>query len=314
MEQDKQSEKMDECDRRKFKHVLPGEHVYEDILFFGYTPPDILDAVKDFEIRNDDVIIATYPKAGTTWLQEITWLIMNDANFEEARQTQVYFRSPFLEFKDTVLNEVGIELANPMKSPRVIKSHLPVKLMPKQIHEKPCKIMVLFRNPKDLCVSYYHFYRSSSSFGKFTGTWDNFFEMFMEGQVDHGSWFDYTQSWWDIKDQDNVKIFFYEDMKEDLAREVEKMCQFLNKPLSREIITKIANHCQFESMKKNPMTNHLDVYSINSKVSPFLRKGTVGDWKDHFTVTQNERFDKLYNDILGTYLIPFKYTLENTVQ
>ena len=48
----------------RFKHVLPGEHVYEGILFFGYTPPDILDAVKEFEVRDDDVFLATYPKAG----------------------------------------------------------------------------------------------------------------------------------------------------------------------------------------------------------------------------------------------------------
>lgn len=42
-----------------------GEHVYEGVLFFGFTPADILDDVKEFHVRADDVIIATYPKAGT---------------------------------------------------------------------------------------------------------------------------------------------------------------------------------------------------------------------------------------------------------
>lgn len=65
---------------------------------------------------------------------------MNDGNFDEAYRKPVYFRSPFLEFKDDILNEVGLDLANPMKSPRVMKSHLPVKLMPKQIYAKPCKV------------------------------------------------------------------------------------------------------------------------------------------------------------------------------
>ena len=57
------SEKESESETR-FKHVLPGEHVYEGVLFFGYTPPDILDAVKEFEVRDEDVFLATYPKAG----------------------------------------------------------------------------------------------------------------------------------------------------------------------------------------------------------------------------------------------------------
>lgn len=65
---------------------------------------------------------------------------MHDGDFDGAYRKQVYFRSPFLEFKDEVLNEVGLDLANPMPSPRVIKTHLPVKLMPKQIHEKACKV------------------------------------------------------------------------------------------------------------------------------------------------------------------------------
>ena len=66
---------------------------------------------------------------------------MNNADFDGAYRKPVYFRSPFLEFKDTILNEVGLDLANPMTSPRVIKTHLPVHLMPKQVKEKNCKVI-----------------------------------------------------------------------------------------------------------------------------------------------------------------------------
>ncbi|XP_052765611.1 sulfotransferase 1C4-like [Mya arenaria] len=306
---DNEDEKSEVIEKRH-EHVLPGEHVYEGVLFFGYTPPDILDAVKDFEVRDSDIFLSTFPKAGTTWLQELTWLIMNDGNFDEAIQKPVYFRSPFLEFKDEVLNEVGLDLANQMPSPRVIKSHLPVKLIPRQIKSRDCKTIVLFRNPKDLCVSYYHFYRASSSFGDFRGTWEDFFYMFLDGHVDHGSWFDYTRSWWARRQDPRICILYFEDMKSDLRREIDRLCDFLEKPLQEGVRDAITGHCLFDSMRSNPMTNHLDVYSINAEVSPLLRKGEVGDWKNLFTVTQSELFDKFFKDELGDLNIPFKFTLD----
>ena len=52
---------------KQFSHVLPGEHVYDGVLFFEYSPPDILDRVKKFQVRDDDVFIVTYPKAGESF-------------------------------------------------------------------------------------------------------------------------------------------------------------------------------------------------------------------------------------------------------
>ncbi|KAK6195256.1 hypothetical protein SNE40_000725 [Patella caerulea] len=289
-----------------YRHVLPGEHVYDGVLFFGYSPPDILDAVKNFRVRDDDVFIVSYPKAGTTWMQEILWLVVHDGDFETASKTPIYFRSPFLEFKDLTLNEVGLDIAHGMRSPRVIKSHLPFRLMPKKLDKS--KVVVVFRNPKDVSVSYYNFYKSSSSFGDFTGTWRDFLIMFLTGKVDHGSWFDFTISWWKRRHEPNVLLVFYEDMKRNLKGEIRKIANFIGKhDLSEDVITRIANHCTFDNMKKNPMTNHEDVYSINSKISPLLRKGKIGDWKNQYSVSQNEDFDAVYKEKMKDIDIPFRY-------
>lgn len=80
---------------------------------------------------------------GTTWLQEIVWLVVNEGNLQKATETQVYFRSPFLEFKDLVLNEVGLDLAESIPSPRVIKTHLPLDLAPSGLFTSKCKVMLL---------------------------------------------------------------------------------------------------------------------------------------------------------------------------
>jgi hypothetical protein len=67
-------------------------------------------------------------------------LIVNDGNIGKAKGQQVYFRSPFLEFKDLVLNEVGLEIAESLSSPRVIKTHLPVDLVPSRMFQIECKV------------------------------------------------------------------------------------------------------------------------------------------------------------------------------
>ncbi|XP_076435762.1 sulfotransferase 1C4-like [Babylonia areolata] len=293
---------------KAFSHKLPGEHIYQGVLFFGYTPPHVMDDVKNFAVREDDVFIVTYPKAGTTWLQEILWLMMHDGNFAEAALTPVYLRSPFVEFKDDVLGEDGLDLARNMDSPRVLKTHLQHRFMPSEVDHKDCKMVVFFRNPKDVCTSYYHFYRCSSSFGQFMGSWAEFLSMFLAGHVDHGSWFDFTASWWEQRHREQVLILYYEDLKENPLTELRRLARFVGKShLSDNLLSRIAQHCTFSKMKTNPMTNHLDVYSIDSSISPLMRKGEVGDWRNHFTVEQNEMFDREYSEKLGHLDIPFKY-------
>lgn len=65
---------------------------------------------------------------------------MHDGNFSEASQKPVYLRSPFIEFKDDELGEDGLDLADKMDSPRVIKTHLQYRFMPEEINRKSCKV------------------------------------------------------------------------------------------------------------------------------------------------------------------------------
>ena len=71
------------------------------------------------------------------------------------------------------------------------------------------------------------------------------------------------------------------------------IASFLNKPLSDDLISRIAEQCTFSGMKKNAAS-----YSIPTKdgESSMLRKGVVGDWKNYFTPELNERFE---NEVLA---------------
>ena len=37
----------------------------------------------NFQLREDDIWIVTYPKCGTTWTQELVWMLINDVDTEK---------------------------------------------------------------------------------------------------------------------------------------------------------------------------------------------------------------------------------------
>ena len=87
---------------------------------------------------------------------------------------------------------------------------------------------------------------------------------------------------------------------QDLPSQVRLTANFLNKPLSEDIINRIAEQCSF-----NGMTKDLSRYTVrfNEGQTSILRKGVVGDWKNYFTPELNERFEKeVLSKIEGTGL------------
>ncbi|PKU27798.1 sulfotransferase 1 family member d1-like [Limosa lapponica baueri] len=83
---------------------------------------------------------------------------------------------------------------------------------------------------------------------------------------------------------------------QDPRQEVQKILQFLGKEVAEGTVERILHHTSFQEMKKNPAANYetMPTALMDHSLSPFLRKGISGDWKNHFTVAQNERFDQHY--------------------
>nr|XP_009302522.1 cytosolic sulfotransferase 1 isoform X2 [Danio rerio] len=121
-----------------------------------------------------------------------------------------------------------------------------------------------------------------------------------------GSWFDHVCGWWEKKKTyPNLHYMLYEDMAKDIKGEVESLCTFLKLSRSDEEKEKIINGIQFDAMKQNKMTNYSTVLVMDFTISPFMRKGKVGDWKNHFTVAQNEQFNEDYKQKMKNSTLKF---------
>ncbi|XP_020835162.1 sulfotransferase 1C1-like [Phascolarctos cinereus] len=268
---------------------------------------DNWESIWNFQAKPNDLLIASYPKSGTTWTQEIVDMIQNDGDVRKCQRAYTYVRQPHLEWKPWLLSTPGLEEAEKMPSPRTMKTHLPVQLLPPSFWKENTKIIYVARNAKDVAVSYYHLSRAMSVLPR-PGTLDEFIDKFMNGRVLWGSWYDHVKGWWNKKDKHPILYLFYEDMKENPKQEIQKILKFLEKDLSEEIINKIIYHTSFDIMKQNPMAGYdtIHINIIDHSISSFMRKGITGDWKNHFTVSQSEKFDEHYKKKMAGTTLTFR--------
>ncbi|XP_069365618.1 luciferin sulfotransferase-like [Maniola hyperantus] len=128
--------------------------------------------IYNFPLRSDDTFIVTFPKSGTTMTQELIWLLGNNLDYEKAASTTITIRFPYLEFpaitnkrttmtqeqKNTMRESLmmfTMSEIESMASPRFIKSHLPLSLLPPSLLDKT-KVVYVIRDPRDVAVSFYH--------------------------------------------------------------------------------------------------------------------------------------------------------------
>ncbi|KAM3821650.1 sulfotransferase 1C2-like [Vipera latastei] len=269
-----------------------------------------LELLRNFKAQPDDLLICTYPKAGTTWMQEIVDMIQHGGDKQKCARAPVYERIPFIDMFPIKPVPSGLEMAEAMSSPRTLKSHLPVQLLPPSFWEQNCKIIYVARNVKDTIDSYYHFHRMNQVMPE-PGNWDQFLENFLTGKIAWGSWFEHVRGWWEAKDRHPILYIFYEDIKEDPAREIQKVAQFLDFKLPEPVLKEVAEHTKFETMKANSMANYrtLPAFVMNQDLSPFIRKGIVGGWKEHLTVAQNEKIDEICSRLLAGSGLVFRTEL-----
>lgn len=270
---------------------------------FGSRLRDQMDKVKSFEMRNHDVLICAFPKAGTNWVWEMASMIQRgkaeyDKNFKVA----------------AMLEMRSLNALNSIPSPRVYNTHVYPSCFPVDVLKKKVKIIHVMRHPKDIAVSFYYHFKQLNIFFNEILPYESFSEFLPYVTGEYGvymlvSIFKYLKEFEKfVKEHSEMVLnLYFEEIKQNPVETVSKIAEFLNADLTPSIIMQIAEKCSFVSMKKTESSgnkqhipdfvDHLGEREMAKLKEQggmvFFRKGETGDWKSHFTVAESENFDKL---------------------
>ncbi|KAL1764690.1 bile salt sulfotransferase 1-like, partial [Sigmodon hispidus] len=246
-------------------------------------------------INTVEMDIIFHSSSGTNWIIETVCLIQTKGDPKWIQSVPNWDRSPWLEASR------GYSQLIHQEGPRLITTHVPFHIFPKTLFSSKAKVIYVIRNPRDVLVSGYFFLRNTR-LGRNTESLRTYFEWFLKGNVLYGSWFEHTRAWMSMRECDNFLVLSYEDMKKDTRGTTIKICDFLGKKLDPDELDKVLKYSTFQAMKENNMSNFsvlpndILINSLN-----LLRKGTSGDWKNHFTVAEAEAFDKVYQEKMAGF-------------
>lgn len=243
----------------------------------------------DFRFRDDDIVIATYAKSGTTWMQQIVGQLI----FSGREDYNLHKLSPWLDFRTGQREQV--ELLGAQEHRRFIKTHLPADAL---VISPQAKYIYVARDGRDTAWSLHNHHlnvtdalleevndalgrfgprldRCSGDVAEFYRAWVTF-----DGYP-YWSFWENVKSWWALRSLTNIMLIHFEDMKSDLAGSVRRISSFLGISASEELLSTVTEHSTFEYMKANAEKVTPDGgASWKGGAATFMNKGTNGRWRD----------------------------------
>lgn len=266
-------------------------------------------AWNDFPFRDDDIVIATYAKSGTTWVQQIVSQLI----FDGAEDLPVSDMSPWLDLR-VPPKEVKLAALQAQTHRRFIKTHLPVDAL---VFSPRAKYLYIGRDGRDVLWSLYNHHVNANE------TWYRalnetpgrvgppiakpnpdiraYFHGWLEGDG-HPFWpfFEHVGRWWDIRDLPNVMLLNFAELKRDPEGSIRKIAVFLDIRIDAARLPAILEHCSFDYMKtRAPKTVPNQGALWQGGAGTFINKGINGRWRDVLSQNESTRYEKIARRELG---------------
>ena len=262
----------------------------------------------DFRFRDDDIIIATYAKSGTTWTQQIVGQLV----FNGSEDVDVGELSPWLDLR-VPPREVKLPAVEAQTHRRFIKTHLPVDAL---VFSPRAKYVYIGRDGRDVAWSMYNHHANANQtwydmlngpglvgppIGKPPESIRQYFLDWIE-RDGHPFWpfWENIRSWWAIRHLPNVLLIHFDALKRDMPGEIRRIAGFLDIPVNQARFPSIVEHCTFDYMKTHAAKSApLGGIFWDGGASTFINKGTNGRWRDTLTADDCARYEAMARAELG---------------
>lgn len=263
----------------------------------------------DFVFRDDDIIVATYAKSGTTWMQQIVGQLIFDGD----PRVEVGQMSPWVDLR-VPPREEKLPLIEAQTHRRFLKTHLPVDAL---LFSPRAKYIYIGRDGRDVVWSMFNHHSNANEdwYAVLNDTPGRVGPPIERPPADvrrywrewlardgHPFWpfWENVRGWWQIRDLPNVKLVHFASLKRNLPAQIRRIAEFLEIPIREAHWDAILEHCSFEWMKQNagraaPMGGAF----WDGGAQTFIHKGINGRWMDTLTRHESEEYDQRAERELG---------------
>lgn len=255
-----------------------------------------------FRFRDDDIVIGTWAKSGTTWMQQIiSQLVSQGDNADLA-----FAASPWLDLRVMPIDEVLSQL-EAQQHRRFVKTHLPVDAL---VFSPQAKYIYIARDTRDVVWSmhHHHLHFTPQAYEMFNNTPGRtgppllpptediraYYHEFLD--TDAGQFWPFwsnVQSWWDIRGLPNVLLVHFNNLRADTQAEISRIADFLGISVNAASWPQILEHCSLAYMKQQAAQSEQMQAVFKGGGSSFINKGTNERWREVLSAAEVQKADEI---------------------
>jgi aryl sulfotransferase len=247
----------------------------------------------DFRFRDDDIVISTYAKSGTTWMQQIVAQLL----FGPDGDLEVAEMSPWLDLR-VPPKSVKLPVVEAQTHRRFLKTHLPVDAL---VFSPRAKYLYIGRDARDVVWSFHNHHVNANDvwYSALNDTpgrvgppierpppdvrqyWR---EWLARDGYPFWSFWDNVRTWWEVRTLPNVLFVHFTQLKRDMPGQMRRIAAFLDVPVDEARWPKIVEYCSFDWMKSHATKSvPLGGAFWDAGAQVFINRGVNGRWRDMLT-------------------------------